>query len=423
MSGLKVLVVGSSIAGPATAYWLAKAGAKVTVIERYAGLRVGGQAVDIRTTAVSVMRKMPGLEAEVRARSVQEEGLSFVRDNGTPYGVIRSTGNPDQQTLISEFEIYRGELSSVLFGLTKGNPNIEYVFGEQMASTQQRDDGPIAVEFTNRLPPTTYDLVVGCDGATSRTRATAFNCGVRDHMFPSNTWAAYFTIKQDLLSGSKIGQGYSSPGGRFLSVGSDDGASKVMLMSVHPKRQGDVTKPFREASSQGDQALKQHVAQRFEGCGWKSATIIQEMMHSEDFYASEIVQVKLPSWHNGRFVLVGDAGYASGGSGGGTSLALTGAYMLAGELHKQPDVAAGLQGYEDRMRPLVQEMQQNPPFVTTILAPQSARGIWVRNHTFALVAWTGLAEIVQRFFGGSAFANNDKYPIPQYEFDAKPPPG
>lgn len=46
---LKALVVGASIAGPMTAYWLAKAGATVTVIERFSALRLGGQAVDIRT--------------------------------------------------------------------------------------------------------------------------------------------------------------------------------------------------------------------------------------------------------------------------------------------------------------------------------------------------------------------------------------
>lgn len=38
---LRVLVVGASIAGPATAYWLAKAGAHMTVIERYPGIRKG----------------------------------------------------------------------------------------------------------------------------------------------------------------------------------------------------------------------------------------------------------------------------------------------------------------------------------------------------------------------------------------------
>ena len=82
MSGLKVLVSGASIAGPATAYWLAKAGAQVTVIERFPSLRTGGQAVDIRTAGVSVMRRMPGFEAAIRSKSTQEEGISFVNENG-----------------------------------------------------------------------------------------------------------------------------------------------------------------------------------------------------------------------------------------------------------------------------------------------------------------------------------------------------
>jgi 2-polyprenyl-6-methoxyphenol hydroxylase-like FAD-dependent oxidoreductase len=61
MSNLRILVVGASIAGPSTAYWLAKAGAKVTVVERFASLRKGGQAVDIRTSGVAVMRKIEGM--------------------------------------------------------------------------------------------------------------------------------------------------------------------------------------------------------------------------------------------------------------------------------------------------------------------------------------------------------------------------
>ena len=65
MSRLRVLVVGASIAGPTTAYWLAKAGASVTVIERFPKLREGGQNIDIRTAGVPVMRKIPGMEAAV----------------------------------------------------------------------------------------------------------------------------------------------------------------------------------------------------------------------------------------------------------------------------------------------------------------------------------------------------------------------
>lgn len=67
MSNLNVLVVGASIAGPAAAYWLAKAGAHVTVIERFPYLRTSGQNVDIRSCGVTIMRKIPGMEETVRA--------------------------------------------------------------------------------------------------------------------------------------------------------------------------------------------------------------------------------------------------------------------------------------------------------------------------------------------------------------------
>ena len=81
MSKLRALVVGASIAGPTAAYWLAKAGASVTVIERFPELRAGGQNIDLRTAGVTVMRKLPGMEAAVRAKTAPQEGVSFVRED------------------------------------------------------------------------------------------------------------------------------------------------------------------------------------------------------------------------------------------------------------------------------------------------------------------------------------------------------
>lgn len=74
MSGLKVLVVGASVAGPMAAYWLAKTGAEVTIIERYSALRSGGQNIDIRTCGVTVVRKIPGLEAALKESLAPLEG-------------------------------------------------------------------------------------------------------------------------------------------------------------------------------------------------------------------------------------------------------------------------------------------------------------------------------------------------------------
>ncbi|MCJ1291854.1 hypothetical protein MMC34_003401 [Xylographa carneopallida] len=418
MSQPRVLVVGASIAGPMAAYWLAKAGVRVTVIERFPKLRTSGQGIDIRTTGVNIMRKILGMEAAVRAKTTELEGMSFVRDDGRLYGTIRATGNPDKQSLVSEYEIFRGDLARILFDLSKDNENVQYIFGEQIASLQQTEgDGPIKVEFANGLATSEYDLVVACDGATSRTRVMGFGGSVRDYINPVNSWAAYFTIEQDIVKGSNLGHGYSAVGGRFFAVSKDPIAgNRVVLMSVHPRGERDATLPFREAMKQGEEALKHYVAGYYKDAGWKAEEIMAAMMGSNDFYANEMVQVKMPSLHKGRFVLVGDAGYAPGPTGTGTTLAMTGAYVLAGEICKhQGDLAAGLKGYEERMRPIIDDMQKIPPMILTFCAPQTAWGIWLRNHLFAFIAWTNILEYAQRFFGGAS-TGTDKYGLPDYDW-------
>ena len=419
MSNLRVLVVGASIAGPMTAYWLARGGANVTVIERFPELRTNGQNIDIRTTGVTIMRKIPGMEAAVRAKSTQMEGISLVRDDGRPYGTIRATGNPEQQSLVSEYEIYRGDLAQILYDITRENSNVRYVFGEQITSMQQdgNANGPVRVEFQNGLPASEYDLVVACDGATSRSRALAFGGSDRDYVDPVNCWAAYFSIKQHLIDESKIGLGFSAPGGRFLAMMNDPaGGNRVLLMNINPRTNRDLTLPFREASKQGEDALKRYIAQHYRGAGWKTDEAMNAMMESTDFYANEMVQVKVPSLHKGGVDLVGDAGYAPGPTGTGTTLAMTGAYVLAGEICKHKDrFDSGLQGYEERMKPIINDMQKIPPLFLGIAAPQTAWGIWLRNNIFAFIAWTNVLEYAQRLFAGSS-GGTDKYGLPDYDW-------
>ncbi|KAN0099248.1 FAD/NAD(P)-binding domain containing protein [Hyaloscypha variabilis] len=420
---LKVLIVGASVAGPTAAYWFAKAGAHVTIIERFPSLRTAGQGIDIRTAGVTVMRKMPGMEAAVRAKNTQIEGISFMRENvnARPYGVIRATGNPDQQSLVSEYEIFRGDLAKILYDLTKENENIKYVFGEQVTSISTQEDQkeageetPVTVEFANGYPTAEFDLVVACDGATSRTRALGLGCGVRDYVFPINCWAAFFSIDQDLVQGSKVGQAFSAPGGRFVALGPD----KATLMGIHPRGDQNVLLPYREAMKKGEDALKGYIAQHYKGAGWKTDDIMKGMMTSEDFYSNEIVQVKPPTLYKGRFVLVGDAGYAPGPTGGGTTLAIAGAYVLAGEIAKHKgDLAAGLEGYEKTMRPLIVEFQKIPPGVPGIMAPQTKWGIWLRNHIFAFIVWSRVLDFAQKSFA-SAFASSEKYPLPDYKWNS-----
>lgn len=418
---LRVLIVGASIAGPTAAYWFAKAGAKVTVIERFPHLRTNGQNVDIRTAGVSVMRKMQGMETAVRAKRIPMEGISLIRDDGQSHGTIRATGNPDQQSFVSEYEILRGDLARIVFDMTSNHENVNYVFGEQVVSIQQheQEDGPATVEFMNGLPASQYDLVVACDGSASRTRAIGLGCGVRDHIEPVNLWTAYFTIQRDLLGGNMIVHGHSAPGGRAFFMGADpSGATRVGIMCALPHNGRDATLPFRKAMKAGTGPLKEYVAEHYKGVGWKWKQAVKDMFAADDFYGSEIVQVKVPTLSRRCFVLVGDAGYAPGPTGGGTSLAMAGAYLLAGEITKHKgDLAAGLRGYEQQVRPLINGLQKIPPLVPTAFTPQTAWGIWLRNMVFSFICWSRILEYSQRFFGGS-FGHTDQFRLPEYEWEA-----
>jgi 2-polyprenyl-6-methoxyphenol hydroxylase-like FAD-dependent oxidoreductase len=62
------------------------------------------------------------------------------------------------------------------------------------------------------------------------------------------------------------------------------------------------------------------------------------MRAAPDFYFDEMAQIVMDRWAQGRVALVGDAGYCcSPLSGQGTSVALLGAYILAGELAASGD--------------------------------------------------------------------------------------
>ena len=90
MSGIRVLVAGASIAGPALAHWLHRQGAEVTVVERAPGLRPGGQAVDARGVAKEVIRRM-GLDAAVRAACTDTAGAYTVDVDGNVLETFRAT--------------------------------------------------------------------------------------------------------------------------------------------------------------------------------------------------------------------------------------------------------------------------------------------------------------------------------------------
>ena len=79
----------------------------------------------------------------------------------------------------------------------------------------------------------------------------------------------------------------------------------------------------------------------------------------------------------------------------GTSLALAGAYVLAGELATRSDHVSAFAAYESIMRPYVEQAQQLPPGTPRLANPRTRAGIAGFN-TILRVASTKLAQRVAR---------------------------
>ncbi|KLU82243.1 oxidoreductase [Magnaporthiopsis poae ATCC 64411] len=121
------------------------------------------------------------------------------------------------------------------------------------------------------------------------------------------------------------------------------------------------------------EAQRRVFADIFDGAGWESQRMVGalrgRMPEADDFYATDVCNVEGRSWTRGRITLLGDAGYSAATlSGFGTSGALIGAYVLAGELARHTeaesvDVATALREYDAKLRPLINEAQNIPGWV------------------------------------------------------------
>ncbi|MGO9654368.1 hypothetical protein [Mycobacterium sp.] len=112
VGGLDVLVSGASIAGPALAFWLRRAGHRVTLVERAQRLRGAGQNVDVRGPGREALRRM-GLESVALERRTGELGIRFVDDDDVSLAEFPA-GQDDSSGATAQLEILRGVLSAII---------------------------------------------------------------------------------------------------------------------------------------------------------------------------------------------------------------------------------------------------------------------------------------------------------------------
>jgi 2-polyprenyl-6-methoxyphenol hydroxylase-like FAD-dependent oxidoreductase len=341
---MRVLISGASIAGPALAYWLHRYGFDVTVVERAPALRRGGYGVDIRGVAITVLKQM-GILDQVREADTRMTGVYFVNSKGKIQGQISEASMGNQHGL--DIEIMREDLCNILYDLTKDT--IEYIWDDSITAIHETEAGA-EVQFT-RSKPQTFDLIIGADGLHSNVRNLIFG----DTELFKRSLGCYISIftLENYLNIDHRQLVYSMPG---KTVGMNSARDHIEAKGMFLFKSEALKYNRYDVEAQ-----KNLVDNAFQGhTGWETAHLLKTMKESTDFYFDEICQIHMPTWSKGRITLVGDAAYCpSPLSGQGSSLALVGAYVLAGELKAaQGNYHRAFVSYEKEMRKFVEENQK-----------------------------------------------------------------
>ena len=374
---MKILISGAGIAGPTLAYWLKHYGMTPVLLEHAPKPRSGGYVIDFWGLGYDIAEKM-GLSAELSAIGYRVQELRIVDRNG-----VRSAGFGTrvfaELTGGRYISIRRSDLSRLIFDKVRGT--CETIFGDSIAGLEEHADGvDVALEHGgNRC----FDLVVGADGLHSNVRRLAFGPQERYETHLGYTVAA-FEVAGYRPRDEGIYVMHSVPG------------RQVARFALHQDRTLFLFIFTGESDIAPDIAAQKAILKaRFGDIGWECPQILAALEACDELYFDRVSQIRLDRWSRGRVVLVGDAASCISLVGGqGSAIAMTQAYVLAGELaaaHGQ--YHAAFERYETLLRPYLAIKQKAATRFAGAFAPRTAFGIWLRNAVIKAFAIPALARL------------------------------
>ena len=302
-------------------------------------------------------------------------------------------------------EIMRDDLSEIYYAA--GRDDVEYLFGDSITAIDH--DGEVTFEHA---PARRFDVIVGADGLHSNVRQLTFGEEAGPHPVPRR------------LSGGGVGtQGAGRPR-------RDDRPRRR-----RPPR-GDLHRraPGRRAR-RFPVPHQTRTRLRLSGCGAAAGAIARRVRatctsrwtagwakldRTPAFYFDSITQLRLDSWSRRRVTLVGDAGYCPGPAvGGSTSLAVLGAYVLAGELARADgDHLRAFAAYELQMREPVHRSRAFARGAARGIIPGSRLGVWALTRGAQLVSLLpgSLSRSLAKL-NAKGVRMHDSMPVPEYGED------
>ncbi|WP_203903849.1 FAD-dependent monooxygenase [Virgisporangium aliadipatigenens] len=388
---MHALISGASVAGPVLAHWLRRHGWRVTVVERTATARVGdgGHAVDLFGPAVDVIQRM-GLLERVTAASTRNDSMSLYRPGGGK-PVRLATSELVAGVADKHVEIMRGELAGIVHEATRDD--VDYRFGTMISAL----DGTTATLSDGST--VAADLVVGADGLHSGVRSLVFG-PERQYRHFLGAYLAVFSVP-DIFGTAPTVTAFAAPDLAVTAYPTlVPGRTRVLVLI---RSAASVDRDRAGLRALIGPAPDPHVAR-----------ILEHLDAADDFYFDDISQIRMDTWSRGRVTLAGDAGYSPGPAvGGGTSLAVAGAFLLASHLGTGGDIPAALSRYEDALREPVRHAQRIGPAVLNTIVPRNGAQVWASAQVMrVLPRLPGPVRRRLTSFGGGPAAMLDGLALP-----------
>jgi 2-polyprenyl-6-methoxyphenol hydroxylase-like FAD-dependent oxidoreductase len=312
-----VLIAGAATSGCAAAIFLARAGAKVTLVERVAEPKAIGAGIAIAENGLAVLESLGVGEAFASAKPVTEVRIVDARGRT----LLAPRGTPPRAVMMRRSTLQRALLDAV------AAEGIECLFGTEVVSASP--DGNVTIRDETGQRELQADLVIGADGVHSRVREGGdFGTRIR-----RGKRYVRMLLESDVATGTEAW----TPAGLFGSFAVDGGTYAFASCG---------TKSLGTAMDNRDLAAFRAAWARSYPA---SAKILAGLSSFDELLQNEVIRVDCSRWHDGRLVLLGDAAHAMAPNlGQGANSALVDAAVLAAELRRHDTLEDALAAYHKR---------------------------------------------------------------------------
>lgn len=363
---MKIGIVGSGIAGLASAAHLARDGHDVTILERFETPRPLGAGLLLQPSGLDALDAL-GLRTDAEERGARIHRLIGRTPAGRPVLDLRYKDGRKGDTGIG---IHRASLFNLLLKATQ-DAGATWQVGQEITRIDDAETGQIS---TRDGPLEPFDLVLICDGAHSTLRRQICP-NARDTLYP---WGAVWRIatEPDGLREGDLEQVYD--GCRIMI-----GLLPVGENPADPEGRPGVSffwslrhDAYDDWKERGIDAFRSEL-----GALWDKAEQVNLDVEDPDDFSQAIYRdVRCPRWHSGKVLVLGDAAHGmSPQLGQGANLALCDARDLAELLRDNTPLTHALPTFRKKRMPTTRYYAWASWMLTPVFQSRSRVLGWLRD--------------------------------------------